>query len=217
MLDLCLSHVSVMWYGGKVPNVVLRLMTISAVRVHGVSRLKHSTRFPDTCFPGLAIGQRLSWWASVPTCSSPLIAARGKHVTYPVSQVGKGGGQGLSLISLAESLRGIFGPSGKWAASAPSKGWGRTHIANSSRPGTFKRPGAGVAIRAPATKPCHQWQGRENYPPPSPSSSHGVAVTEKARGAATIQVHSSRRLPGHTCKCGRSFGEMPRQIELVGV
>ena len=44
------------------------------------------------------------------------------------------------------------GSSGKWAASAPSKGWGRTHIANSSRPGTFKRPGAGVAIRAPDTQ-----------------------------------------------------------------
>ena len=41
---------------------------------------------------------------------------------------------------------------GKWAASAPSKGWERMHIANASRTGTFKRPGAGVAIRAPATQ-----------------------------------------------------------------
>ena len=81
MLDLCLSHVSVMWYGGKVPNIVLCLMTISAVRVHGVPRVTHSTSFPDTCFPGLAIGQRLSWWASVPMCSSPIIAAGGKYVT----------------------------------------------------------------------------------------------------------------------------------------
>ena len=69
-----------------------------------------------------------------------------------MSQVGRGGGQGQSLISLARCLRGNFGPSGKWAASTPSKGWGRKHIANSSRPGTFKRPGAGVAIRAPATQ-----------------------------------------------------------------
>ena len=82
---------------------------------------------------------------------SPFVA-RGKYVTCPVSQVGRGGGQGQSLISLATYLRGNFGSSGKWAASAPSKGWGRTHIANSSRPGTFKRPGAGVAIRAPATQ-----------------------------------------------------------------
>ena len=39
-------------------------------------------------------------------------------------------------------------------AAAPhlQKGWGRTHIVNSSRSGTFKRPGAGVAIRAPATQ-----------------------------------------------------------------
>ena len=34
--------------------------------------------------------------------------------------------------------------------------------------------------RASYPKPCHR-QERENYPPPSPSSSHGVAVTETAQ------------------------------------
>ena len=71
------------------------------------------------------------------------------HTVTLVSQVSRGGGQGQSLISLAICLRCNFGPSGKWVASPLSKGWGRTHIANSSRSRTFKRPGAGVAIRAP--------------------------------------------------------------------
>ena len=61
-------------------------------------------------------------------------------------------------------LRGHFGPSGKWAASTPSKGWGRTHIANSSRPGTFKRPGAAVAIRAPATQALPPVAGEGKLP-----------------------------------------------------
>ena len=81
-----------------------------------------------------------------------------------VSQVGRGGGQGQSLFSLAICLRGNFGPSVKWAASAPSKGWGRTHIANSSRPGSFKRPGAGVAIRAPATQTLPPVAGEGKLP-----------------------------------------------------
>ena len=66
MLDFCPSHVSVLWYGRNVPNTMLCLMTISAVRVHGVSRLTHSTSFPDTCYPGIVIGQRLSWGVFVP-------------------------------------------------------------------------------------------------------------------------------------------------------
>ena len=83
---------------------------------------------------------------------------------YPVSLVGRSGGQGQSLISLAKCLRGNFGPSGKWAASAPSKGWERTHIANSSCPRTFKRPGAGVAIRAPATQTLPPVAGEGKLP-----------------------------------------------------
>ena len=81
MLDLCLSHASVMWYGGKVPNIVLCLMTISAVRVHGVSRVTHSTSFPDTCFPRVSNRATFVVVGFCAICSSPLIAARGKYVT----------------------------------------------------------------------------------------------------------------------------------------
>ena len=38
------------------------------VRVHGVSRLTHSTSFPGTCYPGIVIGQRLSWGVFVLFC-----------------------------------------------------------------------------------------------------------------------------------------------------
>ena len=39
-----------------------------------------------------------------------------------------------------------------------------THIANSSRPGTFKRPGAGVAIRAPDTQTLPPVAGEGKLP-----------------------------------------------------
>ena len=52
----------------------------------------------------------------------------------------------------ATSSRGLSCSGRKRPPPHLQKGWRRTHIVNSSRPGTFKRPGAGVAIRAPATQ-----------------------------------------------------------------
>ena len=80
-------------------------------------------------------------------------------------------------------LRGNFGPSGKWAASALSKGWGRTHIANSRRSGTFKRPGAGVAIRAPATQtlPPVAGEGKVTHRHPHLSAMESLSPRDRAR------------------------------------
>ena len=70
-----------------------------------------------------------------------------------MSQVGRGGGQGQSLISLAICLRGNFGPSGKWAASSGTfKRLGAHAHRELKSPRDLQKASAGVAIRAPATQ-----------------------------------------------------------------
>ena len=65
----------------------------------------------------------------------------------PVSQVSRSGGQGQSPISLAKCLRGNFGPSGNWAASARTS---RTQVA----PGPSKGQGGRSDPRASHPNPA---------------------------------------------------------------
>ena len=128
-----------------------------------------------------------------------------------MSQVARGGGQGQSLISLAECLRSHFGPRGKWPPPHLQKAGGRTHIANSSRGRTFRRSGAGVAIRAPATQTLPPVAGRDS-----------VVVSVYLKGLSMVcwrSVHCCLHV--HSSSRGRQWHCVPRptraKLRFTGV
>ena len=93
----------------------------------------------------------------------------------------------------------------------------RTHIVTSSRPGTFKRPGAGVAIRAPATQTLPPVAGEGKLPTANPifqpwSRCH----RERESGSDDTSTQFSSAHRPHM-QMWEKFVEVPRQIELVGV
>ena len=94
--------------------------------------------------------QEIDHSKSSSSSSSSTLTTPSKEIDLP----GVSGGQGRWTRSVTNLTRCVspwqFWPKWKMDRPAPSKGWGAHAHRDSSRPGTFKRPGAGVAMRAPA-------------------------------------------------------------------